>query len=174
MTFVFLAANAVLLSKWHWDQLKIFLGLYVVLLFIWSEAETRSSRWLQLLCMPLLLPACFELYGIYKKLKPFQVYSETDVRRAEEIRHVVPADAAILAAPNHNSLVTLTGRSIYLGYDGTLWSHGIEYAKRRARTEKLLEINRCSVESNAEFPEACPEYLLWQHQERNKLSLIHI
>ena len=59
--------------------------------------------------------------------------------RAESFRKISnPADI-VLTSDKHNHWVsTLTGRQILMGYNGWLWSYGINYEKRREEILKMF------------------------------------
>jgi hypothetical protein len=178
---LFLVANFVQLAFWEWDQIKIFLGLYAIFLCLWavSKAPAESAfspmcrRLLaagQLLCAPLLVPSLVELTTLFRKGEMFGVYSAEEVQWAQAIRESVAPGAVLQGKPDHNSLITLTGRRIFSGYDGTLHSHGLDYAQRVKLIQDLDSLQRCSTMfMQLEQPDtaaACPEYIIWTQRER--------
>ena len=70
--------------------------------------------------------------------------------------------AVIAAAPDHNSLVTLTGRKMFYGYEGALHAHGLNYQKRQAIFKDLDKLKNCSRASE----KVCPDFLLWTAREK--------
>jgi hypothetical protein len=46
------------------------------------------------------------------------------------IRKLTAPNDIIAGDSNHNSPITMSGRKMFLGYDGTLNSHGIDYSGR--------------------------------------------
>jgi hypothetical protein len=60
--------------------------------------------------------------------------SKSDQEFAEAARRVIPPEALVLTAGTHNHpITTLAGRKTYIGYEGWLWSWGIEYLPRQAQ-----------------------------------------
>jgi hypothetical protein len=49
---------------------------------------------------------------------------------AEKVRAQTLPKAIILTAPTHNHPVLLSGRRLFLGYEGHLWSQGLSYKDR--------------------------------------------
>jgi hypothetical protein len=79
----------------------------------------------------------------------------------------------IHAAPDHNSPVTLTGRKLFYGYEGTLWSHGVDYDWRREMVERIDLLPACKkLPKVLEHPgtKVCPDYLLWSDREKRKYN----
>lgn len=166
---LFLAANFVQLAVWEWDQIKVFLGIYIVGLALIAQGGARRGFIAQLLCLPLILPATLEVGAILRKsLQPkasslFEVFPAEDVRLAYRLREVLPPKAVVAAAPKHVSPVLLTGRSMFVGYDGWLYSHGLDYGRRLELLRALEELPSCRHKLAGR---GCPDFLLWSRHER--------
>jgi hypothetical protein len=79
---------------------------------------------------------------IVRDLMPITGYTyQTKAERTagEEIRKLLPLDAIVAADGRHQNIVpTLTGRRVVAGYDGWLWSYGLDYlAATEARSVTL-------------------------------------
>ena len=158
LALLFAAGNAVQLAVWDWDQIKVFLGVYLVLLAVWSRLDGRAVRRAQWACLLLAVPGLVEA-GVALRSETRAVYTAEDVERAEAVRERTPPSAVIACAPRHDSLATLTGRRLFAGYAATLWSHGID---SRAREEALRDLRALAA---CELP-ICPTHLLWTESER--------
>jgi hypothetical protein len=54
----------------------------------------------------------------------------------------LPKSSTILAAPNTESVVAMIGgKSMYFGYEGWLWSEGLDYKERKIKAKKILNGN---------------------------------
>ncbi len=181
LMLLFFAANFIILAVWHWDQLKLFLGIYIVMLVGLARSErlklpkfqtrygiSRIPGWgigvfeglLFLLCVPAVVE-------IFREIVPFdnyQVYSPDDIQVAELLRKHSAPNAIILAKPDHNSAVTLSGRKLFSGYEGTLSSHGLDYAARSAMMKDLTKAVKCD-NAPAVPKELCPNFLIWTARE---------
>ena len=162
LVLLFIAANFVKLAVWDWDQIKIFLGIYLVTLSF-VVFEERSKWPLTLSLVLLLLPGMYETGKVLFNYRDQQVYTEEEIRQAEAIRNATEPGAVVLAKPAHNSLITLTGRRLYSGYGGTLGSHGLDYKERAERQKNLELATKCE---KAESGRVCPQYLLWTSREK--------
>ncbi len=165
---LFLIFQIVLLSIWSFDQIKIFLALFTVALFLWSEEEKRGSRMLQWFSMVLIFPSVFFHWKIFLEAPTFVVYSKEQLKQVEKLQESLPRDAIIASSFHvHNGAPTLIGRRMYAGYDGTLFSHGIDYDSRREMMNSLESLARCPY-LNPEDAEHCPTYLYWSKAEKKK------
>lgn len=171
---VFLFGSIIRLAYWDWDQIKFYVAIYVAIFAIWSSTDRRAALWLQPLLVILMLPALLETLKVFSEGPNFTVYDQKALSVAAELRQVLPVDAVVAAAPDHNSPVTLTGRKLLYGYEGTLWSHGLEYGSRQEMMESLDLLADCMQSQEFKEPAGklyypafiCPDYLLWSARER--------
>lgn len=157
LILLFLVGNFVKMHYWDFDQVKFFVALYVLFIFIWTD-KIRSPL-LQLLLIPLLIPGMVNLFWTIADNQLYTTYSAEDISQAEKIRKVTPVSAVIAAAPEHNSAALLSGRKFYLGFIGTLWTHGIDYQEREDINRDLNKILDCKNT-------ICPEYIYWSEKAR--------
>ncbi|NLF24438.1 MAG: hypothetical protein GX589_02105 [Deltaproteobacteria bacterium] len=157
---IFVLGNLVKLAFWDWDQLKFFLALYVLFLFIWTRENESLLFKLHHFFVLLTVPALVESYKLFEKGETYTVYTKKNVEQARIVASLTPKSAILAAAPDHNNLATLTGRRLYSGYGGTLWSHGINYKEREQRLQNVEELCQCRSDL-----EPCPDYLLWGDAE---------
>ena len=68
----------------------------------------------------------------------FGIFDRKDLAFAENIRQATAPTTTILAAPNHNHPALLSGRRLFLGYEGHLWSQGLDYAARKPVAEAIF------------------------------------
>ena len=162
---LFILGNAVQIAYWNFDQLKFFIALYAIFLMLWADTESKSLHRFQFILLLLIIPALFTCFKLFKAGESFEVYSKKRIEIAEKIRSETPKDAIIAARPLHNSLVTLTGRRMFFGYDGTLWSHGLNYNNRRNVFSNLKTLADCKI-NYKEAPDFCPQYLVWTEEEK--------
>ncbi len=162
---IFLLGNFVQLSVWDWDQIKIFLALYLLVLVYWGT-RTKQSCWNLHWLLPLIFfPGLYEGYILFRDAKQFTVYDAKALEAAQLLRENTNADDVIAAPSDHNSPVTLTGRPLFFGYEGTLRSHGIDYLSRRKLQKNLSRLAKCQ-ESKTDI---CPDYIYYPpHQKRKE------
>ncbi len=165
-TAIFIAGNFVQLAVWEWDQLKLFLGLYIVGFALWSSLSDKRAFYAHFIALGLLFPAVYEVKKVYSENQSYTVYTRDEVQIAIQVRRATTPEDIIIGATanNHNSLLTLAGRRMFYGYEGTLSSHGIDYGERQQIIGDLGKIAQCSrIYSN---PRVCPDLLFWGDKER--------
>ena len=158
---IFILGNIFQLAIWEWDQIKIFLAIYLLILLIFSDYRGWRQVAAQVCCILLILPGVWEAWKIFVAGSNDRIYSAADLNLAEKIRDRLPVDSVLANAPDHNHPVTLTGRRMYMGYDGTLFSHGIDYAARREKMSDPDLLVTCSGDPS------CPRFIVWTERERN-------
>ena len=162
VTILFLLGNLVLLSGWEWDQIKVFLAIYLVFLMIWSQINSSTVKRVSGLCALVLAgPGAYELYRIYESKPLFTLYDSNTVSLSKVIQEVTAQESIIAVAPDHNNVITLSGRRQFMGYPGTLASHNIDYGERERVMKDLKKIASCAENASAKTQAYCPEYLVW-------------
>ena len=66
-------------------------------------------------------------------------FDKDQIAVSDMIRSVTPPRAVLLNAPVHNHPFILAGRRSFMGYAGTLWTHGIVYADRAEELKRIYE-----------------------------------
>ena len=69
----------------------------------------------------------------------FGIFTHADLAFAGRVREATPPTATILTAPDHNHPVLLSGRRLFLGYEGHLWSQGLDYKGRQNSARSLFQ-----------------------------------
>jgi hypothetical protein len=94
------------------------------------------------------------------------LYGPLELARARALREHTPPGAVIACAPRHAAFAALSGRRLFYGYEGTLWSHGIDFAARRERMLDLERLAACDLS-------VCPTHLVWTEDERRYFGRSH-
>ena len=55
---------------------------------------------------------------------------------------------------------------MFLGYAGTLWSHGIKYKDREWMVKNMSLLCNCEKNTSLKGQENCPDYILWNENAR--------
>jgi hypothetical protein len=138
---LFIFGNTVKMVYWNWDQIKIFASLYVALMLFFASNHkdifnTSKVRFFSYLMLVLLcVPSAYEV-AKYVRKDNYQLFSPQDIFDAEVAKRLLTPGEPIIAEALHNSPMVLSGHPLYLGYAGTLWSHGMQVLSDE-RTEKL-------------------------------------
>lgn len=169
MALLFIIGLYLKTSNWDWDQIKIFIGIYIVFVSLWAHLRDPLSNYARYLGIILIVPGFISLVQPFKNFTVNNIYSPEVIKQADAIRTATPENAIILAAHDHNSVITLTGRKMYFGYPGWMWSHGLSDISdaRIALSKPLSKILDCPKQ--AQHP--CPDFLWWGPAEKNFFEL---
>jgi len=165
---MFIFGNFVRLAAWPWDQLKFFLGLYIILVFLLSCSILRLSLINLIIFIMLIVPAIWESAHDIALQNGIDIYPASSIEAASQLNKFLPKRAIVVAAPSSFSVVNLSGRFLYKGYDATLWSHGIKsnlIASRSHFQSDLSVVGRCTYKGKP--ISACPDFLIWGSEEQN-------
>jgi hypothetical protein len=138
---VFLVCCFVKFAPWEWDNTKLMLWSYVVMLpFLWSEVLARWRLWAR-------AASCFVLFwsGFASLLGGLDAtHTGHDIATRSELDGVaqavrgLPVTARFAGCPTYNHPLLLSGRAMALGYPGHLWSHGLPYREAETHLDALM------------------------------------
>jgi hypothetical protein len=163
---IFLLAFFVKTAPWGWDNIKIIVWAYFIILpFLWSELLARWHVSLRVLvCVALFGSGFATLFGGMKVGRPgFGIIDRADMDAVGVTVRKLPAEARYAAYPTFNHLLLLQGRRVVLGYPGHLWTQGFTYS---AYHEKLMTLMQGTGnwKETARFFGA--RYLFWGKEEK--------
>ena len=140
----FLLPNLVRLAPWVWDNIKVLFYWHaasaavvaVVLTQLWGR---RRGRWhplrrvgAALLLVTLTLAGSLDTLRIGRGDLRQELFTADGIAFAREVARVTDPHDVILHAPQYNHPALLSGRRFVMGYEGHLWSHGLDFAQRKA------------------------------------------
>ncbi|MCW3129306.1 MAG: hypothetical protein N2V75_04300 [Methanophagales archaeon] len=137
---LFFIANCVKFQPWYFDNYKIFLHwlaltaiLASVAIFWISEYAGRRNKSWYIPSLASLIVLC-TLFGFVTHAvmieKSFMVWSNEEIGIAEWVRENTPPNSIFLTGSAHNHPIpSLSGRQRVMGYEGWLWSHGINWSR---------------------------------------------
>ena len=142
---LFLLANLFRLSPWIWDNMKFLapahagLAPFAALALAWIWKHGRIAQAVAVLAFTLsTLSGALDISKVAFAGNENTIFERTDFVFAEKVRAATSPSATILTAPTHNHPVLLSGRRVFLGYEGHLWSQGLDYKGRKAITEAMF------------------------------------
>jgi hypothetical protein len=142
--FLFIAPNVLKLAPWIWDNIKVLIHWYVasiplvaiVLSRLWKRNNYGRGAMVTLLFC-LTFAGALDVWRIASKQFEEREYDRDAIIFAEKIKQETPPRSLILSAPTYNTPVFLTGRRLFLGYVGHVWSHGIDYVPREQEVNRI-------------------------------------
>ena len=142
-TAIFLFTFFVKTAPWGWDNLKIMVWAYfIVLPFLWRDLIVhweRPIRWT--VCFALFASGFVSLFGGLAAGKGgfgFANRGELDAIGAAVRK--MPIEARFAAWPTYNHPLLLNGRKVVMGYPGHLWTQGFDdYGKTNDLLIKFMQ-----------------------------------
>lgn len=166
---IFIVANLWLFAPWAWDNFKllIFWFIFSLPLIAWMVTKAWQTRRLVFIAPVAgvlifqMLSGALDLWKISLPTAPvWREWDANDIAMAQKITALTTPNDVIVTAPIHNSLVGLSGRTLYLGYPGHVWSHGGTPWAREAALKSFYEGDP------APLPEYTPQYVVVGPAER--------
>ncbi len=169
---LFRLACFVMLGKWDWDNTKILLWGYLALLpALWAMLR-EAALWMRVaVCCALFFSGAVSLLGGLDVSHNDTEHTGTILAHRAELDRLalplrkIPVTATFACLPTYNHPLLLLGRKVVAGYDGHLWSHGIDYTARYAKLEALL---RGEPGWQIRARELGVDYLFWGNREQEK------
>lgn len=131
MTSLFLlwiVSSLLILAPWDWDQIKILLWVYLVLSYLFYQWLRWQRPVLQLqLAIVLILSGVFaQFHELNHANKKAVLVAEVDLHRARQATSGLDRRGVFLAAPTFDHPLVFLGLKRMLGYEGHIWSHGLD------------------------------------------------
>ena len=172
---LFLLPNLFRFAPWVWDNIKIliyfFLGsaplVALLIALLWS-AERRPLLG-KIAAMTLLFLLCIsgavDVWRIGSRQQTQRLFDKDALAFADLLRRETPPGARILHAPYYAHPALLAGRRLMLGYEGHLWSHGLDFNRR---LEDMKRIYAGDPATDSLLHQYGIQYILVGPPERNQ------
>ncbi|MBC7856361.1 MAG: hypothetical protein IAF94_23265, partial [Pirellulaceae bacterium] len=160
---IFLLCCFVMFSHWPWDNTKLMIWSYLIALpFLGRLIEPWVWPTRALACV------CLFTSGSISIMAGMSGSGHTLASRSELAKvRVATADlspnATFAAEPTYNHPLLLIGHKLVLGYDGHLWSHGIDYRPRQQELRQLMKGGQDWQETARRLG---VRYLFWGDREK--------
>jgi len=141
---LFVGANLVKFQPWYFDNYKLFLHWYAltvilaaVAIFWLCDSVSKRRKSIGAFVLIALVSSCI-FFGVGTHVwmleKDCQMWSGEELEVAEWVRDNTASDAVFLTGSAHNHPIpSLSGRQRVMGYEGWLWSHGMNWTCINAR-----------------------------------------
>lgn len=144
---IFILCNLFIFQPWDFDNSKLliywfFASCLVIAYFLYDqffqESLFRKFAGFTIVFI-LILSSALDIFRTFTPVTSYQIFSSLDLQIAEEVKNLTPQNAVFATAPVHNHPIpALTGRSTLVGFNGWLWSHGVNYQKRANDLVKIF------------------------------------
>ena len=168
----FRAACFVITGPWAWDNTKLLMwGYLAVLPALWAMLR-ECAPWLRATaCFALFFSGAVSLFGGLDashndtERGGCTLGNRVELDRLAPALRQIPITATFACLPTYNHPLLLLGRKVVGGYEGHLWSYGIDYTARFAKLERLL---RGEPGWQARARQLHVDYLFWGEREQEK------
>ena len=140
----FLLPNIVRLAPWDMDNMKIFLywhlasSIVVASLLAWLWRRNLALKAVSLvLVASLTLSGALDVLRVVEGVQSQQIFDQNGIAFANAVQVATPPNSVILHYPLHNHPLLLAGRHLVMGYEGHLWSHGIDSHVRKHDVQEI-------------------------------------
>lgn len=135
-----IACVVVSFAPWPWDNTKLMIWAWIAAIpFIW---ELVLSKLRMVYRIPILLALFFtgiiSLYAGLDHRHSYGLASRQEIAEAKNMIIGLPRDTRIICSPTYNHPLGLAGHKLLAGYDGHLFSHGLDYQKTYQKVESIL------------------------------------
>lgn len=129
---VFALCMVIRFAPWPWDNMKLMIWSWLVVApYLWSVLLTKRSPLLRAAAAVLLFGSGAVTLAVgLDGRHGYEMVRCSDVNKAAWALREIPPGEVIACAPEYNQPVLLSGHPVVCGYEGHLWSHGLDYKKR--------------------------------------------
>jgi hypothetical protein len=138
--FVFVLCMIIRFAPWPWDNMKLMLWSWIVVApYLWSVLLCSRPFWVRLPVLVFLFGsgAATLLAGLDGH-HGYELIKRSALDQTEWILREAAPDALIAIAPEYNHPVLILGHPVVCGYEGHLWSHGLDYKGRLALLNSIM------------------------------------
>ena len=163
---IFLVAFFVKLAPWGWDNLKIIMWAYFIILpFLWRDLIAQWSVPVRIVvCIALFGSGFVSLLGGLAAGRPgYGFASRPELDAVGNAVRSLPAEARFAAFPTYNHPLLLQGRKVVLGYPGHLWTQG--FSDYGTIHDQLRELMRGARNWRETARRLRVRYIFWGREE---------
>jgi hypothetical protein len=139
---MFVLVQLIQFQPWDFDnnKLLVYFLFFIAPFIVWTlQYSLRNYRkiFVTILISITILITLSGVFDIYYRLKIAKqdlpvVFNIEEIKLADYIRKNIDENVLILTGMSHkNPVDSLAGRKVLLGYDGWLWTRGIDYSQRQ-------------------------------------------
>jgi len=162
----FLISNLFRLAPWIWDNIKVLYVWYVASVPLVALVVARMPRVLAAACVALLvLAGALDNWRVVSRARELIVLDAAGVGFAVGLQVHTPPTALTVHAPVYDSPVYLSGRRSMLGYDGHIWSRGLNGGTRVDDIRRIYSGDAAAAELARRYG---IQYLIWGPAERRE------
>ena len=180
--FIFAAAEIIQFQPNEYDNNKLFYISYMIVIIITSGfmydlygklTDIKLKQYFAVIAIVLCtLSGALTIGREYVSGGQYQTFTKDDIDIAEQIKQNIPKDAVVLTSTTHiNPVVTLAGRTVYVGSSLYVHFHGFinEYEQRN---EEVTKIYSADIDELKSFcSQNGIDYVYVGNYERNNMDI---
>lgn len=130
-----------LIAPWAWDNTKLILWGYLALLpFLWSHLIARWPEWARgTACVLLFAAGAVSLVAGLDARHGYKLADRAELGAVQVMLRKMPPDARLACAPSYDHPALLLGQPTVMGYEGHLYSQGLDYEPARRDLVRLMD-----------------------------------
>lgn len=136
--FLFIVINIIKFQPWDYDNGKIFGYFFllgsVIIVYFFEQWKFKLAKIIAIILTFFLISVgLIDAFSRSSYAKPplYEIFGRKERNAAEWIINNTLSNEVVLTGGSHlNSVNSLAGRPVLMGYPGWLWSHGIKYQER--------------------------------------------
>jgi hypothetical protein len=159
-----------MVAPWSWDNIKMLIFPYLGFARLaWVLLDQRVPSFSKYLIAFILFFSGF--VAIEVTLSPpmqrgLTIYQVKNIAEMAGALKDLPKEAVIASATNHNHGLTYFGRIRAVGYDGHLWSHGVDFQRRMDLLNQLMK-PQAGADLTRLAHELGATHVIWGQDERD-------
>jgi len=169
-TAMFALCALISFAVWPWDNTKILLWCWLAVApGIWTEILRPLALIPRaIVCVVLFFTGALSLTAGLDGRHGYTLVDADLVNETARAVQTIDPNARFACAPDYAHPLILLGRKVALGYDGHLWSHGLNYKPKMAELDNLMDGGPGWEESARKLG---VDYLFWGTNEDDKYPL---
>jgi len=127
-------------APWPWDNMKLMIWSWLVVApYLWSVLLQGRPLLIRVLALMFLFGSgAATLAAGLDGRHGYGLVKRSALDETASLLHNIPPSAVIACAPEYNQPVLMLGHPVVCGYEGHLWSHGLDYKDRLASLESVM------------------------------------
>lgn len=129
-----------LIAPWPWDNTKLILWGYLGLLpFLWIHLIARLPEWARdAVCILLFAAGAVTLTAGLDARHGYKLAEKSELAEMQMMLRRMPMDARLACAGGYDHPALLLGQPVAFGYEGHLYSQGLDYEAARRDLDNLM------------------------------------
>jgi hypothetical protein len=148
---IFALCCVVSFAPWEWDNMKLMLWSWLVLApYLWTEVIAKMRVTARVaVCAVLFFSGAVSLVGGLDARHGYAIARRSELDAWKQALADIPPEVRFACVPDYNHPLLLLGRKVACGYEGHLWSHGLNY-------HQTLDLLRQALARSANWQEIAP------------------